>query len=69
MELDAPPRSPPVLGAGAGPPAGTSSTVVTLPDAGAATAGPPVGNWEASGAVPAVAGCAPPTPLSADSCC
>jgi hypothetical protein len=68
-ELDAPPRSPSVSGAGVGPLAGTSFAAAAPPDAGAATAGPPVGMWEASGAVPTVAGCAPLTPISADSCC
>jgi hypothetical protein len=66
-ELDVPPRSPPVMGAGAGPPVGTSSAAAAPPDAGAAAAGPPVGTWEGDGAVPATAGCAPPMPLSADS--
>jgi hypothetical protein len=68
MELDVPPRSPPVLGAGAGPRAGTSSVVAAPPDAGASATGPPVGTWEVGGAVPVAAGCAPPTPLSVDSC-
>jgi hypothetical protein len=45
MELDAPPRSPPVSGAGAGPPTGTSSAVVVPPDVGVAATGPLDGTW------------------------
>jgi hypothetical protein len=69
MEMDAPPVSPPVLGVGADPPAGTFSTAATPPDAGATAAGSLARAWEASGAVLAAAGSGPPAPPSADSCC
>jgi hypothetical protein len=66
LELDAPPVSPPVSRVDANPLAGTSSTTVMPPDA---AAGPPVGAWEAAGAVLAVAGSEPLAALSVDSCC
>jgi hypothetical protein len=69
VELDAPPVSPPVLGVGADPPAGTFSAAVMLPDAGATTAVSPVGAWEAGGAVLAAAGSGPPAPPSVDPYC
>jgi hypothetical protein len=70
LELDAPPVSSPVLGVGADPPAGTSSTATaTPPDTGAAAAGSPAGAWEAAGTVLAVAGSGPSAPPSADSYC
>jgi hypothetical protein len=69
MELDAPPVSPPVLGVGADPPAGTFTASTTPPDAGATTTGSPAGAWEAGGAVLAAAGSVPLAPPSADSCC
>jgi hypothetical protein len=68
MELDAPPASPPVSGVGTDPLAGTSSTVTTLPDAGAAAAGFLAEAWEAAGAVLALAGGGSPAPLPADAC-
>jgi hypothetical protein len=68
LELDVPLASPPVFGAGADPPAGTSAAAATPPDAGAAAAGSPAGAWEAAGAVLAAAGGGPPASPSADSC-
>jgi hypothetical protein len=69
MELDAPPVSPPVLGVGEDPPAGTFSVAATPPDAGATAAGSPARAWEAGGAVLAAAGSGSPAPPSADSYC
>jgi hypothetical protein len=69
MELDVPPASPPMLGVGVDPPAGTSFVAATPPDAGAAAAGSPAEAWEAAGVVLAAAEGGPPTPLPADSCC
>jgi hypothetical protein len=66
MELDAPPASPPVSGVSTDPLAGTSSAVMTPPDAGAAAAGFPVEAWEAAGAVLAAAGGGSLAPLPAD---
>jgi hypothetical protein len=66
MELDAPPVSPPVLGVGADPLAGTFFIAATPPDASATAAGSPAGAWEAGGAVLATARSGPPAPPSAD---
>jgi hypothetical protein len=68
MELDAPPVSPPVLGVGADPPAGTFSAAATLAETGATTAGSPAGAWEARGTVLAAGGSRPPGPPSTDPC-
>jgi hypothetical protein len=69
IELDVLPVSPPVLGVGGDPPAGTFSAAATPPDAGATAARSPAGAWEAGGAVLAAAGSRPPAPPSADPCC
>ena len=69
MELDAPLASPRVSGAGAEPPAGTSSAAATPTDAGATAAGSSAGAWEAAGAVLAVTRGGSPVPLPADACC
>jgi hypothetical protein len=69
MELDVPPMSPPVLGVGADPPAGTFFAVAMPPDAGVTVAGSPAGAWEAGGAVLAAAGSGPPATPLVDPCC
>jgi hypothetical protein len=69
LELDAPPASPPASGGCADPPIGASSATATPLDAGAATAGPPAGAWEAAGVVLAAAGGGSLAPLLADACC
>jgi hypothetical protein len=69
VELYAPPVSPPVLGVGTDPPAGTFSAAATPPDASATAAGSPAGAWEAGGAVLTAVGSGPLAPPSADSCC
>jgi hypothetical protein len=48
--------------------AGTFSAAVTLPDAGATTAGSLARAWEVGGAVLAAAGSGPPAPPSVDPC-
>jgi hypothetical protein len=66
MELDVPPVSPPVLGVGTDPPAGTFFATATPPDA---ATGSPAGAWEAGGAVLAAARSGPPAPPLADPGC